>query len=124
MWVRDFRNFRVGLTERRLGHIFYRHPELRNKSALILEAVSEPDELYLDPGGGYHAVKTVEQAPADFLVVVYVTDDEGGMLFMRFSHDEIVQSEPTEDGLLLFHYSKAGDLTAIEIIDLAKMVRS
>lgn len=78
LWVRDFRNFRVGLTERRLGHIFYRHPELRNKSALILEAVSEPDELYLDPGGGYHAVKMVERAPADFLVVVYVTVDEEG----------------------------------------------
>lgn len=55
-------------------------------------------------------------------VVAADYDDEGGTLFMRFSHNEIVQSEPTEDGLLLLHYSKAGDLTAIEIIDLAKMV--
>ncbi len=42
-------------------------------------------------------------------------------LFLRFSHDEIREGEPSKDGLVLFHYSERGELVAIEIMDLNEL---
>lgn len=42
-------------------------------------------------------------------------------LFLRFSHDEIREGEPSKDGLVIFHYSVKGKLVAIEIMDLREL---
>ncbi len=41
-------------------------------------------------------------------------------LFVRFSHEPIDDSEPSEDGLVIFHYH--GDrLVAVEILELEEL---
>ena len=42
-------------------------------------------------------------------------------LFLKFSHDEIKEGEPSKDGLVIFHYSQREELVAIEIMDLAEL---
>ncbi len=44
-------------------------------------------------------------------------------LFVRFSHEPIDDGEPSEDGLLIFHYH-GGRLVAVEILDLEKFMSS
>ncbi len=74
--VRDPLGITVLLTEERLLHIVYRHPELRDKEHLILEAVRRPSELYEDDRGCFHSIARLE-AVSDYLVVIYC--QEGGV---------------------------------------------
>lgn len=60
----------VVLKQERLRHIVFRHPELKNGAALILFAVSHPDEVYIDPTGAFHALKRVSEI-SDYIVVIY-----------------------------------------------------
>jgi hypothetical protein len=50
---------KVVLKQERWLHIVLRHPELKNTSNLILEAVAHPDEVFVDPTGAFHALKHV-----------------------------------------------------------------
>ncbi len=42
---------------------------------------------------------------------------------MRFSHEPIDDGEPSEDGLVIFHYH-GGKLVAVEILDLGEFMSS
>jgi hypothetical protein len=39
------------ITKRRWIHFLEHHPELHNSVDIVLEAVSKPDEVYVDPRG-------------------------------------------------------------------------
>lgn len=71
-----FDGAKVVLRQERWRHIVLRHAELKNASELILNAVSQPDEVYVDPTGAFHALKRVSGV-SDFLVVIYSVEDEG-----------------------------------------------
>ena len=76
MSIVAFDGTRVVLREERWRHIVLRHPELKNATRLILEAVAHPDEVYVDPTGAFHALKRVNGV-SDFLVVIYSVEREG-----------------------------------------------
>jgi hypothetical protein len=71
-----FDGTKVVLRQERWRYIVLRHAELKNSSELILNAVSRPDEVYVDPTGAFHALKRVSGV-SDFLVVIYSVEDEG-----------------------------------------------
>ncbi len=71
-----FDGTRVVLRQERWRHIILRHPELKNVAKAILEAVSDPDEIYVDPTGAFHALKRINSV-SDFLVVIYSVEHEG-----------------------------------------------
>ncbi len=71
-----FDGTKVVLKRERLRHIILRHPELKNAAELILDAVAQPDEVYVDPTGAFHALKLVK-GPSDFLVVIYSVEHDG-----------------------------------------------
>lgn len=54
-----------------MGHIVFRHPELKDKMRLVLSAVSGPDEVYVDASLVVHVLKRLVGAVSDFLVVIY-----------------------------------------------------
>ncbi|MGC8896038.1 MAG: hypothetical protein ACP5LB_04620, partial [Candidatus Bathyarchaeia archaeon] len=62
---------KVLLTEERWKHIVLRHPELENKFSLVLDTVANPDELYFDPTGAFHALKRLHGEVSDYIVVIY-----------------------------------------------------
>ena len=64
------------MTEERLLHIIYRHPELRGKENMILKAVKDPKELYEDRRGCFHSIFESEVV-SDYLVVIYCDEEEG-----------------------------------------------
>ncbi|MEM3550665.1 MAG: hypothetical protein QW222_01450 [Candidatus Bathyarchaeia archaeon] len=57
MSARAFDGTRILLTDERWKHIVLRHPELENKLSLVLNGVANPDEVYVDPAGAFHALK-------------------------------------------------------------------
>jgi len=65
MSVRAFDGARILLTEERWKHIVLRHPELENKLFLVLDAVANPGEVYIDQEGSevsdYIVVSIVEK---------------------------------------------------------------
>jgi hypothetical protein len=71
-----FDGTKVVLSQERWRHIVLRHPELKNAYELIIETISHPDEVYIDPTGAFHALKRVK-AVTDFLVVIYSVNGEG-----------------------------------------------
>jgi hypothetical protein len=64
------------LRQERWRHIVLRHPELKNLVQLILDVVANPDEVYVDSAGAFHALKRVSGV-SDFLVVIYGVNGEG-----------------------------------------------
>ncbi|RSN73997.1 DUF2283 domain-containing protein [Candidatus Methanodesulfokora washburnensis] len=52
-------------------------------------------------------------------VVMMDYDEETGSLFIKFMHEDIAEGEPTEDGLVIFHFSRNGDIVAVEITDIS-----
>ncbi len=56
MNVVAFNGTKVILTEERMRHIKIRHPELAGASQMILDAVANPDEVYIDSTGAFHAL--------------------------------------------------------------------
>jgi hypothetical protein len=70
----------VVLSEERWRHIVLRHPEMKGKSDLILSAVSNPDEAYLDSTGAIHSLKRLISSVSDYLVVIYNRIGEEGYI--------------------------------------------
>lgn len=81
MSVVAFDGTRVTLSEERWRHIVFRHPELKDKAGLVLSAVSDPDEAYVDASLAVHVLKRLVGEVSDFLVVIYsVEGDERGYI--------------------------------------------
>jgi len=76
-----FNGTKIFLTEERWKHIVLRHPELENKLSLVLETITNPDELYIDPTGVFHALKRLHGEVSDYIVVIY--HKEGGEGYIR-----------------------------------------
>jgi hypothetical protein len=80
MRVVSYNGFGVVLSEERWHHIVLRHPEMKEKSALILNAISNPNEVYLDLSGAVHSLKRLVGGLSDFLVVIYSRSGEEGYI--------------------------------------------
>jgi hypothetical protein len=78
MSVVGFDGTRVLLTEDRRKHIALRHPELEDKQALVLDVVASPNEVYVDAGGMFHALKKLLGEISDYVVVIYFVEDGEG----------------------------------------------
>ena len=48
-------------------------------------------------------------------------DDEEGDLYIRFKEVEYTEGEPTDDGLVIFHYS-GNKIAALEIMDVTALI--
>ncbi len=83
MLVVAFDGTEVTLSEERWGHIVFRHPELKGQMRLVLDAVSGPDEAYVDASAAVHVLKRVGGV-SDFLVVIYSV--EGGRGYIRTAY--------------------------------------
>jgi hypothetical protein len=57
------------ISRRRWIHVLEDHPELYDSVDIVLEAVSKPDEVYVDPRGMYHVIK-IARKYSDYIVVV------------------------------------------------------
>ncbi len=58
------------ITRRRWLHILDRHTELGTMLEAVVDTAAAPDEVFLDPRGSLHLIKRVQNAPADFLVLI------------------------------------------------------
>lgn len=65
------------LTAERWKHITDRHPELTNSRSQIIEAVADPDELYMDIDSMMHAIKRIRER---YLVVIYAKMEEDELI--------------------------------------------
>ncbi len=84
MDTRALNGTKVFLTEERWKHIVLRHPELENKLSLILDAVTNPDEVYIDPSGAFHALKRLHGEVSDYIVVIYCKENGEGYIRTAF----------------------------------------
>jgi len=84
MSVVAFDGTRVVLSEERWKHVILRHPELKDKKDLVLDVVSNPDEVYVDASGAFHVLKRFVGEVSDFLVVVYVGEHGEGYIRTAF----------------------------------------
>jgi len=84
MSVRAFDGARILLTEERWKHIVLRHPELENKLFQVLDVVANPDEVYVDQAGAFHALKRLHGEVSDYIVVVYRRENEEGYIRTAF----------------------------------------
>ena len=50
-------------------------------------------------------------------VIMADYDDEEGDLYVRFKEAEYTEGEPSDDGLVIFHYSD-NKIAAVEIMDV------
>jgi hypothetical protein len=80
MSVRAFDGARILLTDERLKHIVLGRPELENKLVLVLDAVANPDEVYVDQAGAFHAFERLHGELSDYIVVVYYRENEEGYI--------------------------------------------
>jgi len=80
MSVRAFDGARILLTDERWKHIVLGRPELENKLVLVLDAVANPDEVYVDKAGAFHALKRLRGELSDYIVVVYYRENEEGYI--------------------------------------------
>jgi hypothetical protein len=84
MSVIAFDGTKVLLTEERWKHIVLRHPELENKFSLVLDTVANPDNVYVDPAGAFHALKRLHGEVSDYLVVIYCKEKGEGYIRTAF----------------------------------------
>ena len=75
-----FDGTRVVLSEERWRHIVFRHPELKDKTGLVLSAVSHPDEAYVDGSGMVQVLKRLVDEVTDFVVVIYAVEGGRGII--------------------------------------------
>ena len=54
-------------------------------------------------------------------VVTVDYGDDVGDLFVRFRYVEHTEGEPTEDGRVIVHYDKRGNVVAVEITDITSL---
>ena len=57
------------ITKKRWAHVLEHHPELSNSLNIILEAVRNPDEVYIDPRGTYHILRRARKY-SDYIVII------------------------------------------------------
>jgi len=57
--------------------------------------------------------------PRKIVMVDY--GEDVGDLFIKFSHEKIVDGEITQDGITIMHYGENNKLVAIEITDITKL---
>jgi len=60
----------VVVDDERWRHVLDRHPELKEMLHVVNEAISAPDEAFVDVHGAVHLVKRLRSGPSDFLVTV------------------------------------------------------
>jgi hypothetical protein len=84
MSIRAFDGARILLWDERWKHIVLRHPELENKLFLVLDVVANPDEVYVDQAGAFHALKRLHGEVSDYIVVVYCKENEEGYIRTAF----------------------------------------
>ncbi len=84
MSVTAFNGTKVLLTEERWKHIVLRHPEMENKLPLILDTVANPDEVYIDLAGAFHALKRLLGEVSDYLIVIYYKENREGYIRTAF----------------------------------------
>ncbi len=81
--------------------------------------VQEADLTSLDVRGIVKKLR--ERYGVEGRVIALDYGSDVGDLFLRFSHEPIDDGEPSDDGLVIFHYH--GDkLVAIEILDLEEFM--
>jgi hypothetical protein len=79
-----FDGTRVLLAEDKWKHIVLRHLELEDKQAPVLDVVAHPDEVYVDAGGAFHALKKLLGETSDYIVIIYFI--EGGEGYKRTAY--------------------------------------
>jgi len=78
---------KVTLTRDDWLHVRFRHPEVGTNPAIMLLAVSDPDELHPDRSGGFHALKRIDKN--HFLVVICeFAQGSGGLIRTAFMINE------------------------------------
>src|SRR2546427_3491333 len=78
---------KVTLTRDDWLHVRFRHPEVGNNPAALLQAVSHPDEIHQDRRGGHPALERIDQR--HFLVVIYeFAGGRGGVIWAGFIINE------------------------------------
>ena len=60
----------VIVDDERWRHVLDRHPELKEMLDAVNEAISAPDEAFVDVHGAVHLIKRLRGGPSDFLVAV------------------------------------------------------
>jgi len=70
----------VVLSEERWKHIVLRHPELEDKITKVLDTVTNPDEVYVDPMGAIHTLKRLFYEVSDYLVIIYHKENGEGYI--------------------------------------------
>jgi len=60
----------VVVDDERWRHVLDRHPELKEMLDAVNEAISAPDEAFVDVHGAVHLVRRLRGGPSDFLVAV------------------------------------------------------
>lgn len=78
--VTAFNGTKVLLSEKRWKHIVLRHPELEDKKSIVLNTIANPDEVYIDSTGAFHALKKLVNEVSDYLVVIYLREDKEGYI--------------------------------------------
>lgn len=78
--VTAFDGTKVLLSEKRWKHVVLRHPELEDKKSIVLNAVANPDEVYIDATGAFHALKKLVNEVSAYLVVIYLREDKEGYI--------------------------------------------
>jgi hypothetical protein len=86
MSVIAFDGTEVLLTEERWKHVVFRHLELENKSAVVLNVVAYPEEVYIDGLGAFHVLRKLVNEVSDYLVVIYVRENKEGYNKNGFLH--------------------------------------
>ncbi|MEM3109383.1 MAG: hypothetical protein QW569_06550 [Candidatus Bathyarchaeia archaeon] len=76
MKLKSFDGIITLLTSSTWEHIIFKHPELKGKRKLIIEALKNPDEVFLDLKGSLYILKRVDLV-SDYLVIV-CGEDVGG----------------------------------------------
>lgn len=60
----------VVVDDERWRHVLDRHPELKEMLDAVNEAISAPDEAFVDVHGAVHLVRRLRGGPSDFLAAV------------------------------------------------------
>ncbi|MGH9878134.1 MAG: hypothetical protein ACRD38_08755 [Nitrososphaerales archaeon] len=71
------------ITKRRWNHVLEHHPELSDSVDTILEAIRNPDEVYVDPRGTYHILRRTRKY-SDYIVVI--CKKNGGKTYLTTAH--------------------------------------
>jgi hypothetical protein len=60
----------IQIEEERWRHVLDRHPELKEMRETVADAISSPDDSFVDSQGAIHYLKRTDKGPSDYVVVV------------------------------------------------------